>query len=60
MNDILLHHYPASPFAEKARLMLGYEGLAWMDRMAARGHGMVERYTSAQAIELARSSTPKP
>lgn len=34
--------------------------LAWMDRMAAMGHGMVERYTSAQAIELARSSTPKP
>lgn len=34
--------------------------LAWMDRMAAMGHGTVERYTSAQAIELARSSTPKP
>jgi len=24
-----LHHYPASPFAEKIRLMLGYKGLAW-------------------------------
>ena len=29
MNTIVLHHYPASPFAEKARLMLGYKGLTW-------------------------------
>ena len=29
MSDIILHHYPASPFAEKARLMLGFKGLAW-------------------------------
>jgi glutathione S-transferase len=29
MNDIILHHYPASPFAEKARIMLGFKGLAW-------------------------------
>ena len=26
---LILHHYDASPFAEKARLMLGYKGLAW-------------------------------
>jgi glutathione S-transferase len=25
----ILHHYAGSPFAEKARLMLGYKGLAW-------------------------------
>jgi glutathione S-transferase len=25
----ILHHYPSSPFAEKARLMLGFKGLAW-------------------------------
>ncbi len=25
----VLHHYPVSPFAEKARLMLGYKRLAW-------------------------------
>ncbi|MGE0874278.1 MAG: glutathione S-transferase family protein [Burkholderiales bacterium] len=25
----ILHHYPASPFAEKIRLMLGFKGLAW-------------------------------
>ena len=25
----ILHHYPVSPFAEKARLMLGYKRLAW-------------------------------
>jgi glutathione S-transferase len=29
MSEIILHHYPASPFAEKARLMLGHKGLAW-------------------------------
>jgi glutathione S-transferase len=26
---LILHHYPASPFSEKARLMLGFKGLAW-------------------------------
>jgi len=25
----ILHHYPQSPFAEKARLMLGLKGMAW-------------------------------
>ncbi len=29
MNDIILHHYPASPFAEKIRLILGAKRLAW-------------------------------
>jgi glutathione S-transferase len=29
MNDLILHHYPASPFAEKIRLLLGHKGLAW-------------------------------
>ena len=29
MTTPILHHYPASPFAEKARLMLGFKGLAW-------------------------------
>ncbi|PKM31365.1 MAG: glutathione S-transferase [Gammaproteobacteria bacterium HGW-Gammaproteobacteria-11] len=29
MSDLILHHYPQSPFAEKARLMLGFKGLAW-------------------------------
>ena len=28
-QDLILHHYDGSPFAEKARLMLGYKGLAW-------------------------------
>ena len=27
--DLILHHYDFSNFAEKARLMLGYKGLAW-------------------------------
>jgi glutathione S-transferase len=29
MNDLILHHYPASPFAEKIRLILGLKQLAW-------------------------------
>lgn len=29
MSGWLLHHYPASPYAEKARLMLGHKRLAW-------------------------------
>ncbi len=28
-NDIILHHYPRSPFAEKIRLALGVKGLHW-------------------------------
>ena len=29
MNQLILHHYPESPFAEKVRLMFGHKGLAW-------------------------------
>ncbi len=29
MNELILHHYPESPFAEKIRLLLGCKGLAW-------------------------------
>ncbi|MBC7720211.1 MAG: glutathione S-transferase family protein [Chitinophagaceae bacterium] len=29
MPDLILHHYPTSPFAEKIRLILGYKQLAW-------------------------------
>ncbi len=29
MNEIILHHYPASPFSEKVRLVFGYKKLAW-------------------------------
>jgi len=29
MSDLLLHHYPASPFSEKVRLVLGYKQLPW-------------------------------
>jgi len=28
-GELILHHYPMSPFAEKVRLMLGFKGLAW-------------------------------
>ncbi|MBL8511715.1 MAG: glutathione S-transferase N-terminal domain-containing protein, partial [Betaproteobacteria bacterium] len=29
MSDLILHHYPASPFSEKVRLIMGYKKLAW-------------------------------
>lgn len=29
MPEIILHHYKASPYAEKIRLMLGFKGLHW-------------------------------
>ena len=29
MHEVILHHYPTSPFAEKARLMLGFKQLSW-------------------------------
>jgi glutathione S-transferase len=29
VNGLILHHYDFSNFAEKARLMLGFKGLAW-------------------------------
>jgi glutathione S-transferase len=29
MSDLILHHYPTSPFAEKVRLILGLKQLAW-------------------------------
>ena len=29
MSDVILHHYPESPFAEKVRVAFGVKGLAW-------------------------------
>jgi glutathione S-transferase len=29
MPELILHHYPSSPFSEKIRLVLGYKKLAW-------------------------------
>jgi len=29
MSELILHHYPTSPFAEKIRLILGYKNLPW-------------------------------
>ncbi|MDH4555230.1 glutathione S-transferase family protein [Pseudomonas sp. BN417] len=33
MHELILHHYPTSPFAEKARLMLGFKQLSWRSVM---------------------------
>lgn len=29
MSDLILHHYPRSPFSEKVRLILGHKQLSW-------------------------------
>ena len=29
MTELILHHYPESPFSEKVRAILGAKGLAW-------------------------------
>jgi len=29
MQQLILHHYPTSPFAEKVRLIFGFKGLSW-------------------------------
>ena len=29
MPEIILHHYPTSPFSEKIRRIFGYKKLAW-------------------------------
>ncbi|HET8705072.1 MAG TPA: glutathione S-transferase, partial [Pseudomonadales bacterium] len=29
MSELILHHYPYSPFSQKVRAMLGYAGLSW-------------------------------
>jgi glutathione S-transferase len=36
MNDLILHHYPSSPFSEKVRLILGYKGLSWQSVVIPR------------------------
>ena len=33
MSDLILHHYPMSPFAEKVRLILGFKQLPWRSVM---------------------------
>ncbi len=33
MADLILHHYPTSPFAEKVRLVLGFKRLTWKSVM---------------------------
>ncbi|MEQ1660768.1 MAG: glutathione S-transferase N-terminal domain-containing protein, partial [Hylemonella sp.] len=36
MAELLLHHYPTSPFSEKIRLILGYKQLAWRSVLVPR------------------------
>ena len=36
MSQLILHHYPTSPFAEKIRLIFGYKKLAWQSVIISR------------------------
>jgi glutathione S-transferase len=36
MSDLILHHYPSSPFSEKIRLIMGHKGLAWQSVIIPR------------------------
>ena len=36
MSELILHHYPTSPFSEKVRLILGYKKLAWKSVIVPR------------------------
>ncbi|HEY9096661.1 MAG TPA: glutathione S-transferase family protein [Hydrogenophaga sp.] len=36
MSDLILHHYPTSPFSEKVRLILGYKQLSWQSVIIPR------------------------
>ncbi|WP_439114258.1 glutathione S-transferase family protein [Hydrogenophaga sp.] len=36
MADLILHHYPTSPFSEKVRLILGHKQLAWQSVVIPR------------------------
>jgi glutathione S-transferase len=36
MAELILHHYPTSPFSEKVRLILGFKKLAWKSVIVPR------------------------
>lgn len=36
MADLILHHYPTSPFSEKVRLILGHKQMAWQSVVIPR------------------------
>ena len=43
MPDLILHHYPSSPFSEKIRLVLGYKKLAWKSVIIPADHAQARR-----------------
>ena len=36
MSNLILHHYPTSPFSEKVRLILGYKAIPWQSVLIPR------------------------
>ena len=51
MADLILHHYPNSPFSEKVRVAFGIKQLAWKsDRKSTRlnsSHALLSRMPSS-------------
>ena len=70
MPELILHHFPASPFSEKLRLVRATPAVdtalhtpaltGWLNRMQAIGHGSVAQSDSAQAIAIAAGADPMP
>ena len=67
MSEIVLHHYDASPFSEKIRLILGRKGLAWRSALAAsspsswsRRSGLSSASVSCERKVWAKISLPHP
>ncbi|SPJ33079.1 glutathione S-transferase family protein [Kushneria phyllosphaerae] len=60
MTSVLLHHFDASPFSEKIRLLLGYRDLAWgsvcIPRMMPKPHftALTGGYRKTPALQIGR------
>ena len=48
-TDIILHHFDASPFSEKIRLIFGFKRIAWTR----------SEISTAEALEIGTKSTPQ-
>jgi glutathione S-transferase len=48
MSDMILHHYPTSPFSEKVRVAFGIKGLGWKSVIIPRpAFSKLESYQAA-------------
>ena len=56
MSELILHHYPMSPFAEKVRLMLGFKQLPWRSVTDPAGDAQARRGGVDRRLPQARRS----